>query len=208
MSELFKTSSSAYYVGRIDKFLAAAPEAILGVLASNTTFSVDANQRDAWLGQIQLLRSTLVGVQGAILFEFIVPRIGSRIDVVLISGPVIFVLEFKVGEKDINREDLNQVWDYALDLKNFHKASHSACVVPILVATQALHSDVSLGLPHVDHVFPPAQCNADGLRHLILLALGQTSGQRVDPDAWLQAPLSADTNDYRGGTVAFFPTFG
>ena len=188
MSELFKTSSSVFYAARIDDFVAAAPEGILGVLASNTTFSVDANQRDAWLGQIHILRSTLVGVQGTILFEFIVPRIGSRIDVVLISGPVIFVIEFKVGEKDINREDLNQVWDYALDLKNFHKASHGACIVPILVASKALHSDVSLGLPYVDHVFPPAQCNTDGLRHLILLALQQSAGQRVDPDAWLQAP--------------------
>ena len=151
-------------------------------------FAVESAQRDAWLGQIELLKPALEGLPGAIFFEFIVPRIGSRIDVVLIIGAIIFVVEFKVGEKDINREDVNQVWDYALDLKNFHQASHEAPIVPILVATRSSHSDVLLGLAHTDKVFPPAKCNSKGLRTLIDVAIQQLSGENVNAKAWGRSP--------------------
>ena len=62
---------------------------------------------------------------------------GKRIDVVLIINNVIFILEFKVGEKEYLHTAIEQVWDYALDLKNFHQPSHNAVIVPILVATEA-----------------------------------------------------------------------
>ena len=188
MSEQLKSSSNAFYVADVEEFLAAAPEVILGTIASNTTFAVDATQRDAWLGQIDVLKPALAGVRGTILFEFIVPRIGSRIDVVLIVGPTIFVIEFKVGEKNINRNDINQVWDYALDLKNFHQASHGALIVPILVATRSTHSDIALGVPYADNVFPPTKCNSDGLRHILHTAIHQLSGESLNSSIWGQAP--------------------
>ena len=126
---------NAYYSADISAFINADDESILGALAANTTFSVDPTQRNAWLGQIDVLKTALQELRGWILLEFIVPRIGSRIDVVLLIGPIVFVVEFKVGETHVNRADLNQVWDYALDLKNFHQGSHHSLIVPILVAT-------------------------------------------------------------------------
>ena len=69
--------------------------------------------------------------------EFSIPRMGRRIDAVLLIGPIVFVVEFKVGEVDFDRAAIDQVWDYALDLKNFHEASHAAPIVPILIATGA-----------------------------------------------------------------------
>ena len=65
---------------------------------------------------------------------------GRRIDAVLLIGPVVFVIEFKVGESVFERAALDQVWDYALDLKNFHEASHSVSIVPVLIATGATAS--------------------------------------------------------------------
>ena len=65
---------------------------------------------------------------------------GRRIDAVLLVGPVVFVIEFKVGESVFERAAVDQVWDYALDLKNFHEASHSVSIVPILIATEATTS--------------------------------------------------------------------
>ena len=62
---------------------------------------------------------------------------GRRIDTVLLIGPIVFVVEFKVGETSFDRAAIEQVWDYALDLKNFHKASHDASIVPVLIATEA-----------------------------------------------------------------------
>lgn len=181
-------TSNAYYAADVATFIATDPESILGTIATNTTFAVDSTQRDAWLGQITVLKVALDGLQGTILFEFIVPRIGSRIDVVLITGPAVFVIEFKVGEAEIKREDLNQVWDYALDLKNFHKSSHLSPVVPILVATHAPRSNVVVGLPYADNVFSPVHCNSEDLRRLINAALGQLHGDNVNAKTWANSP--------------------
>src|SRR5215471_712683 len=164
-------SLNAYYAADVSTFLAADGRAVLGEVAANSSFAIDPDQRDAWVSQIQLLQTNLVGIQGTIFLEFNVPRIGTRIDAVLVSGPAICPIEFKVGEPEFLRDHLNQVWDYGLDLKNFHRASHSAPIYPILVATQAPHSDPHFSQPHPDGVHPPAKCNAEGLRNLLSSAL-------------------------------------
>ena len=33
-------------------------------------------------------------------------------------------MEFKIGETEFTLAGTDQVWDYALDLKDFHEASH------------------------------------------------------------------------------------
>ncbi len=83
--------------------MTASPAEILGRLAENTSFSVEQTQRDAWLEEIRILRNTLHNLQGMIFFEFSVPRMGRRIDIVLLIDSVVFVLEFKVGEKEFPR---------------------------------------------------------------------------------------------------------
>lgn len=188
MSELIKSRSNAYYAAKVAAFVAESSDAILGGIAANSAFAIDPSQRDAWLSQIEVLKANLHDMEGEILLEFVVPRIGSRIDAVLISGPVIFVIEFKVGEATFKRDDMNQVWDYALDLKNFHKASCSAPIIPILVATGAAWSDTSLPPPHVDQVSPPVRCNSIGLRHLIQIGLNQATGEPLHAKNWIEAP--------------------
>lgn len=178
---------NAYYSADISAFITADNESILGALAANTTFSVDPAQRNAWLGQIDVLKTSLQDLSGWILLEFIVPRIGSRIDVVLLIGPIVFVVEFKVGETNVNRTDLNQVWDYALDLKNFHQGSHHSIIVPILVATDSAHSDSALGVPYRDNVFPPVRSNSVSLGLMIRMAVKDLSGVALKPQAWISA---------------------
>jgi hypothetical protein len=151
-------------------------------------FSVDPLQRDAWIGEIDILRAALVDIEGTIFLEFDVPRIGSRIDAVLISGPAVMVIEFKVGERHVKTADYNQVWDYALDLKNFHRASHSAPIIPILVATKAGGFKVTLRAPAGDDVYPPMTCNAEGLQEAIRLGLAAATGPPIDAAAWALAP--------------------
>ena len=127
----------AYYSATIKDFLNRSPEIILGKLAIRNTFALEQLQRDAWLEEINILRKALCNFQGMIYFEFSIPRMGQRIDAVLLIGSVIFVLEFKVGEKIFTPYAFDQVWDYALDLKNFHETSHEQFIVPILIATKA-----------------------------------------------------------------------
>src|SRR5262245_42053928 len=122
-----------WYGASIADFVATNSDKVLGQLTKNCSFRLLPTQRDAWLAQIELLRVQINGLPGAIYFEFNIPRMGRRIDVVLLTGPCIFVIEFKVGEKLFDRSASDQVWDYALDLKNFHEASHQAAIVPVLV---------------------------------------------------------------------------
>ena len=112
----------AYYALPIREFLKADEEAILGTLVQHHHFALEHQQRAAWLGQIRLLKSALVGLErGYIFFEFLIPRMGKRADVVLLIDGAIVVLEFKVGARSFGRSAIEQVHDYALDLKNFHR---------------------------------------------------------------------------------------
>lgn len=188
LSEPATSPKNAYYAADVAKFIATTPDVILGNITANSDFAVDTSQRDAWVAQIKVLKAAIEGVEGKIFLEFNVPRIGSRIDAVLLSGPAIFVVEFKVGETKFKRDDVNQVWDYALDLKNFHKASHHAPIFPILVATHAPWSDTVLPVPHADYVSPPVQCNSKGLRQLIHAGLDHAAGDSFDTQKWGDSP--------------------
>lgn len=177
----------AYYAATISTFLAEAAESILGRLTSRSEFSVDPAQRDAWMGEIEILRTALDGIEGALFLEFVVPRIGSRIDAVVIAGATVLVVEFKVGESQIKTQDFNQAWDYALDLKNFHEASHEARIVPILVATESMEAVPTLLPPAADGVYPPLACSARRLKEAVEVGLEGAEGERVDPMRWAVA---------------------
>jgi Uncharacterized conserved protein (DUF2075) len=160
----------AYYAAGVPTFLADTTESILGALTMRSG-SVEASQRDAWVAEIAVLKTALSGRDGTVFLEFDVPRVGSRIDAVLVAGPAVVAIEFKVREHEFRTADQNQVWDYALDLKNFHQASHAAPIVPILVATEAVDAEPHLLPPADDGVYPPVTCNAGRLGEAIQLAL-------------------------------------
>ena len=128
--------TSAYYSAPVDRFLTTDPHQVLGALAAAHIHDLDVDQRQAWEEEIEILAGVLNGLSGTVFLEFDVPRLGSRIDAVLVSGSALFAIEFKCGERKFRLADYNQAWDYALDLKNFHAASHDAAIFPVLVATQ------------------------------------------------------------------------
>jgi hypothetical protein len=178
----------AYYQASIEKFLATTPEAVLGKIVENSEFTVELSQRNAWLHEVELLKNSVHGLEGSIFFEFSIPRMGRRVDVALVVGATILVLEFKVGARHVLRNDLEQVWDYALDLKNFHKASHNVRIVPILVATESI-SPIPEALPNqVDGVHAPVACGAKELSKMLHLALQSDIGQAIDAAAWVRSP--------------------
>ncbi len=181
--------SRAWYSARIPEFHAASSETVLGQLAANDSgFALVPQQRNAWLEQTAILRSALGELSGTLLMEFNIPRVGRRIDAVVLEGSVLFVIEFKVGEKEFNPAAKDQVWDYALDLKNFHEASHSAEIVPILVSTDAKRTPPAELVPDGDHVYQPVATNADGLRGVIELAIREITGPQIDQSSWSNAP--------------------
>ena len=160
---------------------------MLGLLARNSAFAIEATQRDAWLAQIHILRNSLKPYRGRgkVYFEFAVPRLGKRIDVVLLIDHVVFILEFKVGEAEFNSSAIDQVWDYALDLKNFHETTHDKPVVPLLIATRA-KSEIAIIATNLqnDSVLEPIRSAPSDLNQVIDQVLAFFFGPRIDPISW------------------------
>lgn len=187
-SSALEHSQSAYYSAPVQAFLSEHTDRVLGTLTAAHPHDLDIDQRRAWEEEIAILKEALRGVEGTIYFEFDVPRLGSRIDAVLISGPAIFPIEFKCGEGEYHKADHNQAWDYALDLKNFHLASHHAPLLPVLVATAALLSDDEWQSPHSDGVRPPRRCRGADLGRALTEGLTLVDGPPLDGAAWGTAP--------------------
>lgn len=170
-------------------FLAADAIAIVGELTQRSAFDVDQAQVSAWRGSIECLRDALApwAAEGNLFLEFDVPRLGRRIDAVLVLRHAVFVIEFKVGAKAFLAADLDQVVDYALDLKHFHETSHDVPVVPILVATEARAVTVQAAMDAaVPNLFLPMRCTPETLGQGIALALELAEGPAIDAEAWVR----------------------
>ncbi len=175
----------SYYSDSITNFRHSSIDEIIGLLTRECEFPVLQTQRQAWLHQIDLLQKILSPYEGAVYFEYAIPRMGRRIDVVLLIGPAVFVLEFKVGEREFSAYGTDQVWDYALDLKNFHDSSHNKYIVPVLIATEAPCSIVTATLtPQNDQIFNPIKANSTLLRKAIECVLSFVGGDNIDRIQW------------------------
>ena len=186
MGAFANSMNGAFYSNSIKGLLDQTPEAILGYLAKQNPFALDPLQRNAWLTQISLLQLQFGGLDGWIAFEFAIPRMGKRADVVLVTAGIVFVLEFKVGSYEFDAAAVDQAIDYALDLKNFHAGSHARRIVPIVVATAAGSPALTLTWGS-DGVANPLKSNGNNLRDLVEHAVGETPMQApLDGDEWLR----------------------
>ena len=174
-----------YYSDSIEGFLKSSSDEVLGKLTSRSDFDVGQSQRDAWVEEISILQAVLPGRKGSLYFEYSIPRMGKRIDVVLLIGPVIFVIEFKAGEKEFTSSGKDQVWDYSLDLKNFHESSHNPFIAPVLVPTRAKSADPIIATtPHRDKLFLPIECTAELLGNVLDEVLRFCEGPEIDRVLW------------------------
>ncbi len=159
------------YRSDFKSFIESDPYSILGRIHDAFHGQALTTTDEAWNSEINLLQSVLVpwkDEDAEIIFEYNIPRLGKRIDAVLLLRGIIFCLEFKVGQKDALQSDVEQVMDYALDLKNFHRYSHDRIIVPILIPTKHRSSSNSF-IPSVydDSIFNPLITGANGLQNLI-----------------------------------------
>lgn len=187
-----RTSSQArsprYYArSTVGEVLNQDPAQIHSQLFKHSDFDIELPTRDSWLAEIEVLRQGLAHVdpESHLFFEFNVPRVGRRIDVVLVLPNLLIIIEFKVGSKTFPASAVEQVWDYALDLKNFHSESHNKTIVPILVCTEAPESAVRLGLKHARQgVYEPLKTTPSLLGEALAACLDQCQGMSIDPSVW------------------------
>lgn len=157
----------AWYAASFASFLGDSTEKVLGQLTVNSNVSVAPDQRDAWAAQVQFLKTWLCGRAGFLLLEFNIPRMGLRADAILLLGGCVLILEFKVGEKQAHQSALNQVWEYALDTKNFHEPSHVLPIVPVLVPTKYTSTELSPRKFADDRVSQPIAVSPDAVPRLL-----------------------------------------
>lgn len=185
-----------YYSDSIQTFLKKSPETIIGEISVNGRLGHINTELFAWEFQIKLLKDILQIHNGHLFFEFSIPRMGKRVDCLLIIKNIVFVIEFKVGEKEFLNSNLEQVWDYALDLKNFHKPSHSLLLVPILVATHAKERQIEIiTSSHNDNLVNPLKTNAESLiKSINEVIFFFENGENIN------------VNEYLGGSYSPTPT--
>ena len=176
----------AYYSSSIADFLQTHPNEIVGELTRAHTRTLEQTQLNAWLEQIDILKRVLVNRSGRIYFEYAIPRMGKRIDGVILIGPVIFVLEFKVGESHFNASALDQITDYCLDLKNFHESSYDCVIAPVLIATASRHiTPIVCTTPQNDKLLTPIRSTVPLLNQVLDEVLGFAADEPdIDPDVW------------------------
>ncbi len=173
-----------FYKSSIKDFLNSSFDKVFGQISINDEGDSVSEQKFAWNEEIKILKDTLKpwrNEDAEIIFEYSIPRLGKRIDIVLLLRNIIFVIEFKAGKSEYLQSDMEQVMDYALDLKNFHSASHDSTIVPILVATEAKTSSQKLIFSvYNDYIYNPLLTNADSLGELIAKILVKENAKPSD----------------------------
>jgi DUF2075 family protein len=184
------------YIASFAKFLAKDRLSVLGELHKNYHGDALTTTDEAWMGEIEILQQVLIpwkNEDAQVIFEYEIPRLGKRIDVVLLLRGLIFCLEFKVGQTSALQADVEQVMDYALDLKNFHLYSHDKVIVPILIPTEYVSSTKDFK-PSVydDQIYNPMISGASHLKSLIEKVLEDTGAKASDGviDNWVISPYT------------------
>lgn len=159
------------YMSPLSDFLQSDEHSILGSIVDSFHGDVQTTSIEAWKGEITILRNSLSewsNENSYIFFEYDIPRLGKRIDVVLLLRGIIFCLEFKVGQRDVIQADVEQVLDYALDLKNFHLFSADKPIAPILIPTRCARNKWKLqASEYNDQILNPLIVGEDGVKTLI-----------------------------------------
>ncbi len=182
------------YYSNFSTFLDMSVETVLGKLGEAYHGTTLTTTREAWKTEIFIIKNILKNIDdenGQIIFEYDIPRLGKRIDVVLLTKGIVFCLEFKVGESEILEVNIDQVLDYALDLKNFHKYSKDKLIVPILIATNYQYSSSEIKMSvYDDRVANPLVTGKYNLLQLINDVIQKYPNESTVDSNWIISPYA------------------
>ena len=182
------------YNESIKNFLERDNASILGYMTINNNGITMKTTNESWESEIRIMKKALKTFEksgGQIVFEYNIPRLGKRIDVVVLLKGIVFCIEFKVGETIIHEEDIDQVLDYALDLRNFHKLSQDKIIVPILVPTnhKTKTTDIKVSA-YDDMIINPLISGEEGIVDLINNVLEIYPNQEEIDKDWVISPYA------------------
>lgn len=179
------------YKDSIINFLNESSDSMLGKITNRSENLSESNlQIYAWNEEIRILKENLYNLkEGYIAFEYTIPRIGGRVDSVLLYKGIVFLLEFKVGESTYSRSDIDQVVNYALDLKNFHKESLNKKIIPILISSEADYIPLQERFAP-DLISTPVLCNENNLKKYIEILVERYQEEDIVSDIWFESPYA------------------
>lgn len=186
-----------YYSDTIHDFLDRCTDEIIGKMAQASAHDLNDETTDSWVCEIEVLKDVLAPYRdrGSVFFEYNIPRMGRRADVIALIDGIVFVLEFKTLTQKFAHGGLMQAWDYAIDLKNFQEDSRDRSIIPILVAPAEADHNCHIELQqYEDKVYNPMQANSRQLAVALSLVLSS-----------LEKPYAGD-NDYNWAVSGYEPT--
>ena len=154
----------AYYRAPLRRFVQESASSILGDLAvanGDARFPLAPEAIDAWRLQLptlmngcaKLLAAVPAAADYELLLEYPIPRVGKRIDAVLLMNDVIVAIETKTGHAPTAAE--RQVDDYAIYLACFHEPSAGRTIVPLVISDG--HIAIGGVRPFADEVIRPCR---------------------------------------------------
>ncbi|WP_455755570.1 DUF2075 domain-containing protein [Sulfurimonas sp.] len=174
----------SYYSNYLNKFIKEDTNKILGELARHHNHALEDLQKNAWIKQIDILKQAFHNYkEGHIFFEFAIPRMGKRVDNVIIINDSIFIIEFKVGSTSYDNNAIEQVIDYSQDLKNFHEGSHTQKLFPILISTEANSFENKIEQLQ-DKLYKPLFANKNSFLNVIEECLNIGQEHNICPLSW------------------------
>ncbi len=187
-------SPRCLYNSSLKEFIDADENLIFGIIDSNAHGVTLTTTKESWQEEISVMKkllSVLDKKDGKIVFEYDIPRLGKRIDVVLLYCGIVFCIEFKTGNQDIGQAHYDQVLDYALDLKNFHKFSQDKLIVPILVDPKLKKATSNIQMSvYDDRVVNPLLTGENGICDLITKVLNRFPNETPVNDNWIISPYA------------------
>ena len=139
---------AAFYYNSISNNYQTSTSDIVGTISlaySNHHLDQKQQQTKTWADTVEIVKEFFTKTASKIsdlenwglLYEYKIPRRAKRIDVVLLSKNLIFVLEVKNHQDSFNSADIAQLEDYCLDLRDFQFESKDRIIIPILLCTNA-----------------------------------------------------------------------
>lgn len=198
----------AYYHSSIEDFLKEEAEQIHGKLLIQDEFKTSDLQKNAWREEIDILKGQLSKFsQGEIAFEYTIPRIGHRVDVVCIINGLIFLLEFKVGKQEYKKSTDDQVMDYALDLKYFHELSRGRYIIPISIPTEASDTENEVHFME-DHIAEVLHFNRNTICRELVKVLSEVQDAELHMEGWLNSRYAPTPTIFEAAQVIVISGFG
>ncbi len=186
---------SAYYSNKIENFITDTTDSIVGILVSQYSkdgfFNLINKQIKTWRIQIDILKDCIKKLETydfiksdwTILFEYTIPMMGQRIDTIILTSDKILVIEFKIGEKNYTSQDKWQLYNYVMDLKDFHFESRGKSIIPILLASESDQDIVSQKFESIEMLV----CGKKDLSNALAYGLSEYNEVKYNHTNWINS---------------------